>query len=93
MMKVSEKEASGTAMFDKYNNLIPEPLQKELIEDVELQKLHAEKVKIYSIATPTIILKYGKAERILIDHQLIKKINELIEFRTHQIIDAYSNRR
>lgn len=71
-------------------------IQQAIIEDVELQKLHAKKVEIYSMATPTVIIKDGKAETIWIDetnHPIIGKINELIELRTQQIIDAYSNGR
>jgi hypothetical protein len=88
---------NDTSTIDKamqYETVLISVIHKAIIEDVELQKLHAKKVEIYSLATPTVILKDGKAETIWIDetnHPLIGKINELIELRTQQIINAYSN--
>jgi len=89
-------ETSATRKTMQYEPVLTPVIQKAIIEDVELQKLHAKKVEIYSVATPTVILKGGKAETVWIDetnHPHIKKINELIELRTQQIIDAYSNGR
>lgn len=94
MTKKNEISATDKAM--QYEPVLTPVIQKAIIEDVELQKLHAKKVEIYSMATPTVILKDGKAETVWIDetnHPLIGKINELIELRTQQIIDAYSNGR
>ena len=92
MTKKNEISATNKAM--QYEPVLTPVIQKAIIEDVELQKLHAKKVKIYSMATPTVTLKDGKAKTVWIDetnHPLIGKINELIELRTQQIIDAYSN--
>lgn len=83
---MKKKQTSGIKKF-----LTP-IIQKEIIEDIELQRLNAKRVEIYSIATPKVILKDGKAETIWIDetnHPLIKKINELIKLRTQQIINNY----
>lgn len=75
-----------------YDTMLTPVIQKAIIEDIVLQKLYAKKVEIYSIATPAVILKDGKAEIIWVDetnHPLIRKINENIELRTQQIIDAF----
>jgi hypothetical protein len=64
-------------------------ISEAILNDKQLQQLHAKRVKIYSLATPTVILdKYGKAETVWIDetnHPLLSKINEMIEQRTEQI--------
>jgi len=94
MTKKNDTSKNDRAM--QYEPVLTPVIHKAIIEDVELQKLHAKKVEIYSIATPIVILKDGKAETIWIDetnHPLIGKINELIELRTQLIIDAYSNGR
>ena len=64
-------------------------ISEAILNDKQLQQLHAKKVEIYSLATPTVILdKDGKAETVWIDetnHSLLSKINEMIEQRTEQI--------
>lgn len=64
-------------------------ISEAILNDKQLQQLHAKRVKIYSLATPTVILdKYNKAETVWIDetnHPLLSKINEMIEQRTEQI--------
>jgi hypothetical protein len=60
-----------------------------ILNDKQLQQLHAKRAEIYSLASPTVILgKDGKAETVWIDetnHPLLPKINEMIEQRTEQI--------
>jgi len=59
-----------------------------ILNDKPLQQLQAKRAEIYSLATPTVILKSGKAETVWIDetnHPLLPKINELIEHRIEQI--------
>jgi len=64
-------------------------ISEAILNDKQLQQLHAERAKIYSLATPTVILgEDGKAETVWIDetnHPLLPKINEMIEQRTAQI--------
>ena len=64
-------------------------ISEAILNDKQLQQLHAKRVEIYSLATPTVILsKDGKAETVWIDetnHPLLPKINEMIEQRTEQI--------
>lgn len=63
-------------------------ISEAILNDKQLQQLHAIKSKIYSLATPTVILKYGKVEIVLndgINHPLLSKINEIIEQRIEQI--------
>jgi hypothetical protein len=64
-------------------------ISEAILNDKQLQQLHAKRVEIYSLATPTIILgKDGKAETVWIDennHPLLPKISEMIEQRTEQI--------
>ena len=68
---------------------------KELQDDKQLQSLYAERVKIYSLATPTVIMKEnGEAETVWIDetnHPDLAKIDEMIEHRTEQIKNFYRN--
>jgi len=89
-------EAKKVVKNITYEPVLTPFIHKAIIEDIELQKLRAKIVEIYFLATPTVILKDGTAETIWIDetnHPLVGKINELIELRTWQIIDAYSNGR
>jgi hypothetical protein len=68
-------------------------IQEALINDKQLQQLYAQKVEIYSMAVPTVVLKDGKAETVWIDetdHPLLPKINELIENRIQQITQSFS---
>lgn len=64
-------------------------ISESILNDKQLQQLHAKKAEIYSLATPTVILgKDGKAETVWIDetnHPLLPKINEMIKQRTEQI--------
>lgn len=64
-------------------------ISEAILNDKQLQQLHAKRVEIYSLATPTVILgKDGKEKDIWIDeanHPLLPKINEMIEQRTEQI--------
>ncbi len=64
-------------------------ISEAVLNDKQLQQLHAKRAEIYSLATPTVILgNDGKAETVWIDetnHPLLPKINEMIEQRTEQI--------
>jgi hypothetical protein len=64
-------------------------ISEAILNDKQLQQLHAKRAEIYSLATPTFILgNDGKAETVWIDetnHPLLPKINEMIEQRTEQI--------
>lgn len=64
-------------------------ISEAILNDKQLQQLHAKRVEIYSLATPTVILgKDGEAKTVWIDetnHPLLPKINEMIEQRTEQI--------
>jgi len=64
-------------------------ISEAILNDKQLHQLHAKRVEIYSLATPTVILgKDGKPETVWIDetnHPLLPKINEMIEQRTEQI--------
>ena len=64
-------------------------ISEAILNDKQLQQLHAKRAEIYSLATPTVILgKDGEAPTVWIDetnHPLLPKINELIEQRTEQI--------
>jgi len=66
-----------------------------VLNDKQLQSLYAERVKIYSLATPTVIMKdNGEAETVWIDetnHPNLAKIDEMIEHRTEQIKNFYRN--
>lgn len=73
----------------RQTNISSRLILEAILKDKQLQQLHAKRVEIYSLATPTFILgKDGKAETIWIDetnHPLLPKINEMIEQRTEQI--------
>lgn len=64
-------------------------ISEAILNDKQLQQLHAKRAEIYSLVTPTVILgKDGKAETVWIDetnHPLLPNINEMIEQRTEQI--------
>ena len=64
-------------------------ISEAILNDKQLQQLHAKRAEIYSLATPTVILgKDGKPETVWIDetnHPLLPKINEMIEQRTEHI--------
>lgn len=64
-------------------------ISEAILNDKQLQQLHAKRAEIYSLATPTVVLsKDGKSETVWIDetnHSLLPKINEMIEQRTEQI--------
>jgi len=69
-------------------------ISEAILNDKQLQALYSERVKIYSIAIPTVILKAnGEAETVWIDetnHPNLSKINELIKHRTLQIKNFYA---
>ena len=69
-------------------------ISESILNDKQLQALHAERAKIYSLATPTVILKEnGETETVWIDetnHPNLAKIDELIQHRTEQIKNFYS---
>jgi hypothetical protein len=69
-------------------------ISEAILNDKQLQALHAERAKIYSLATPTVIMKEnGEAETIWLDeknHPKLSKINEMIQHRTEQIKNFYS---
>lgn len=60
-----------------------------ILNDKQLQQLHAKKAEIYSSTTPTVTLgKDGKAKTVWIDetnNPLLSKINKMIEERMEQI--------
>jgi len=65
-----------------------------ILNDKQLQSLHAERAKIQSLATPTVVVKEnGDTETVWIDetnHPNLYKINEMIEHRIEQIKNFYS---
>lgn len=69
-------------------------ISEAILNDKQLQALHAERAKIYSLATPTVILKEnGETETVWINetnHPNLAKIDELIQHRTEQIKNFYS---
>lgn len=64
-------------------------IAEAILNDKQLQALHAERAKIYSLATPIMIMKNnGEFETVWVDetnHPNLAKINEIIEHRTKQI--------
>jgi len=64
-------------------------ISEAILNDKQLQQFYTIGAKIYSLATPTIILrKDNKAEIIYIDetsHSLLSELNKMIEYRTEQI--------
>lgn len=68
-------------------------ISEAILNDKQLQQLHAKRAEIYSLATPTVILsKDGKAETVWVDetnHPLLPKINEMIKHRTEQIKQSF----
>ena len=69
-------------------------VSEAILNDKQLQVLHAERSKIYSLAIPTVILKEnGETETVWIDetnHPNLAKIDELIQHRTERIKNFYS---
>ena len=69
-------------------------IAEAILNDKQLQSLHAERYKIYSLATPTVVVKEnGDTETIWIDetnHPNLSKINKMIKHRTEQIKNFYS---
>ncbi len=77
------------AIIEKDNSM---EIHEALLNDKSLQQLGAVRMKLYTLCTPTVILRDGKSETIWTDetnNPQIKKINELIESRRNQIIDWY----
>jgi len=64
-------------------------ISEAILNDKQLQQLHAKRAEIYSLATPKVILgKDGKTETVWVgetNYPLLTKINEMIEQRTEQI--------
>lgn len=85
-------EKSGKAL--RIGSVSSRLISEVILNDKQLQALHAERAKIYSLATPTVVLKKdGEAETIWINetnHPNLSKINEMIERRTEQIKNFYS---
>ena len=69
-------------------------ISEAILNDKELQSLHAKRAEIYSLATPTVIMKEnGETETVWTDqtnHPNLSKINDMIEHRTEQIKNFYS---
>ena len=65
-----------------------------ILSDKQLQSLHAERVKIYSLAPRTIVMKEnGEVGTLWIDennYPPLSKIDEMIKRRTKQIKSLYS---
>jgi len=67
-------------------------INRAILEDPELQRLYAERALIYTVATPIIVLKDGKAALIWLNEansEKLKKIDELVQFRVDQIVKFY----
>ena len=68
-------------------------ISEAILNDKQLQQLHAKRAEIYSLATQRVILgKDVKAETVWIDetnHPLLPKINEIIKHRTEQIKQSF----
>jgi len=65
---------------------------EELINDRVLQRLHVQRVEIYSKAVPMVFLKDDKLMTVWLDetnHPLLPKIEEAIKARTEQIKQFY----
>jgi hypothetical protein len=69
-------------------------IYEAILNDKQLQALHAERTKIHSLVTPTVIMKEdGETETVWIDetnHPNLSKINEMIKHRNEQIKNFYS---
>lgn len=69
-------------------------ITEAILNDKQLQSLYVERAKIYSLATPMVVVKEnGDTETVWIDetnHPNLSKINEMIEHRTEQIKNFYS---
>lgn len=85
-----EKNEKASRIGSVNSRLITEAI----LNDKQLQSLHAERVKIHSLATPAVVVKEnGDTETVWIDetnHPNLSKINEMIEHRTEQIKNFYS---
>lgn len=81
-------------MSNETNKAISSRLISEaILNDKQVQQLHAKRAETYSLATPTVVLKDGKAETVWIDetnHPLLPKIDALIEQRTEQIKRSFN---
>ena len=70
-------------------------ISEAIFNDKMLKLLHAKRVEIYSIATPTLVAdKEGKDKTIWIDetnHPLLPKIDKLIEERQEQIKNHFNH--
>ena len=93
MMNI-EKNSDKSEKALRIGSVSSRLILEAILNDKQLQALHAERTKIYSMATPTVIMKEnGEAETVWIDetnHPNISKINEMIEHRTEQIKNFYS---
>jgi len=76
-------------MIQRENNI--QQIQEAILNDKELQRLSAKKAEIYnSVGIQSVIV--GEKTRISVNQnadKLIQKVDELIEFRTGQIIEFY----
>jgi len=76
-------------MIQRENNT--QQIQEAILNDKELQRLSAKKAEIYnSVGIQSVIV--GEKTRISVNQnadKLIQKVDELIEFRTGQIIEFY----
>ena len=69
-------------------------ISEAILNDKQLKALHSKRAKIYSIATPTAIMKdNGEIENVWIDetnHPILPEINKMIDHRIEQIKSSYS---
>lgn len=64
-----------------------------LLSDHLLQRLEAQRLKIYSLAVPKILIVDGIPQTVWFDdinNEHLKQIEDAINFRTNQITEAYS---
>ena len=88
-IKLNTEQGGNDLSADVSSRLI----SKTILNDKQLQALYAEKTKIYSFATPIVILRENGEAATVIDetnHPYLAKINELIEYRIEQIKNFYS---
>lgn len=68
-------------------------MKSAIAKDELLQQLYTQKIKIYSLLMPEVIVNNGKFETVRINeeaHPYISKINEMIDHRMEQIKKSYS---
>jgi hypothetical protein len=71
-------------------------ISEAILNDKQLQALHTERVKIYSLAIPTVIINDNdEAKTIWKDETTntnLSKIDEIVEHRVNQIINFYNKK-